>query len=273
MGFDLLLAMLIAYYMTKNTVQDLAWKATGQDPPSYRREQERIRRRENRRPITERREGRKFLVNLFEDAMESAGEHRERIHNRRRKRRLEQWDREDFVEIEDEAYERNTREPVPVPDPVPEPAVEPAASGDPADPNTPPMPEEDPTPTPEPEPADAGDITGGAQIIQFPTPDDTANQEDSVSETTSLNAALAYTRAMAARSQEGATGVETSIGGLTAGGVSGPAVSELYEAHEALTLAAAKFQGAHDHLVNHIAVQEAYAANQDAGQKQFVTAD
>lgn len=273
MGFDLLLAMLIAYYMTRNTVQDLAWKATGQDPPSYRREQERIKRREARRPITTRREGRKFLVNAFEDAMESAGERRERIHNKRMKRRLELWDREDFVEIEDEAYERNTREPELVPDPVPEPAAGPAASGDPADPNTPSVPEEDPTPTREPQPADAGDITGGAQIIQFPTPDDTANQEDSVSETTSLNAALAYTQTMAARSQEGATGVETSIGGLTAGGVSGPAIGELYEAHEALTLAAAKFQAAHEALVRHIAVQESYNANQDAGNKQFVTAD
>ena len=57
--------------LTRNTVQDLAWKARGEDPPSYRREQERLARRSARRPITERREARNFWANAWHDAWES----------------------------------------------------------------------------------------------------------------------------------------------------------------------------------------------------------
>lgn len=320
MGVDLLLAMLIAYYMTKNTVQDLAWKATGQDPPSYRREQQRIKDRKNRRPITERREARTFLVNAWEDAWETAGEKRARIHEKRRKQRLEDWEREDIEAAEDEAYERNDREPAPNP-PQAEPH-RPAKPGGGADTSEPsgvceicadrvPLTElgavtfndrtlsacklcrdsvahakraredaQGPGPADQPNSGPAADdANGGAQIIQFTdlqrtaAGTTTAEENDVSGETTNLSAALAYTQGMAATCREGVTSVETSMSGLTAGGVTGPTLDALSQAGEALSQADAAFQSAHAALVNHIQVREAYEANSDAGDKQFVTAD
>lgn len=314
----LLVSMLVAYYMTRNTVQDLAWKATGQDPPSFRREQERIARRDARRPITDKREARKFWANAWADAWEAAGEKRERIHNKRMGRRHQAWDQEDLAEAEDEAYDRNQREPMPEPETATEPARPdehhpkseplipcwvceahvPASELTPRtvndrqrsmcplcaalhDAHSQPTPAgADPEPTvdsdaaPKPVPAGAGD----AQVIQFAdwqrtAAGETTEEENSVSETTNLSAALAYTRNMANNARQGVSSVETSISGLTAGGVTGPTLSALAQAQEALNQAAAAFDTANAALVRHIQVQEAYAANRDAGSKQFVTAD
>lgn len=336
----LLLAMLVSYYMTRNTVQDLAWKARGEDPPSYRREQERIRRREARKPITERREGRKFWANAWHDAWESAGEKRERIHNQRQERRRLEWQREDLADAEDEAHERNRRtpddeqpqprdeqpetEPKVVPEPdrepaeVPEPTQRcemcetpvaswvlerravghtlmmvcpscaayieanphpygvPPEAPEPATPEPHHRPDGDPDAAPEPVPADAGDATGGAQIIQFADLQRPMKEETDMGhsgETPNLNAGLAYTQGMASTCLEGVTSVETSMANHRAGGVTGPTLDALAQAQELLSQAAAAFQTAHAALVRHIQVQEAYAANRDAGNKQFVTAD
>lgn len=341
----LLLAMLVSYYMTRNTVQDLVWKATGQDPPSYRREQERIKRRDARKPITDKREARKFWANAWADAWESAGEKRERLHNKRQKRRHEWWDQEDLAEAEDEAYERNDREPAPVPDTEPVvhddedatplvrceeckaevPAariqireiadirsqlcstcaakvdqvaeakaknwrcsrcdVQVWAEADQAGcwicrlRDTLPADQDQGQPVePTPAPA-AADTSGGAQIIQFTdlqrtaAGSPTAEENDVNGETTNLSAALAYTQNMAASCRDGVTSVETSVAGLTSGGVTGPTLDALAQAQEALAAADAAFQAAHAALERHIQVQEAYAANADAGTKEFVTAD
>jgi Ftsk gamma domain len=122
MGFDLLLAMWIAYHMTKNVAQDAAFKATGKLPPSYLREMKRLENKSNKRPLTNRREGRRFWVNAWEDAWESAGERRARGYAKRQARRQEMWEEQDEVEkvqreerraerardrAEDEAYTRN----------------------------------------------------------------------------------------------------------------------------------------------------------------------
>lgn len=92
-------------------------------------------------------------------------------------------------------------------------------------------------------------------------------------ETTSLSAALSYTQQMASESQQGVSSVETSLASLTAGGVTGATLAHLGQAQEMLGQAAQEFTAAHEALVNHIAVQEAYNANADAGSKEFVTGD
>lgn len=310
----LLLAMLVSYYMTRNTVQDLAWKARGEDPPSYRREQERIKRRDARKPITDKREARKFWANAWADAWESAGEKRERIHNKRQKRRHEWWDMEDLAEAEDEAYERNTREPADQSQDEPHQPAEPGDATDTAAPSgtceicadrvpaselgnvelggrtlsackpcrdsvsAAKQARKDASDETDAKPAIA-DTNGGAQIIQFTdlqrtaAETTTAEENDVSGETTNLSAALAYTQGMAATCREGVTSVETSMSGLTAGGVTGPTLDALSQAGEALSQADAAFQSAHAALVNHIQVREAYEANSDAGDKQFVTAD
>jgi hypothetical protein len=145
----------------------------------------------------------------------------------------------------------------------------------------------EPEPTTQPHPAaahdgehDDQDDEGGqdAQIFHLADWQTTAPiphpiQEDSVSETTSLNSALAYTTSMKASAQNGVASVETSIASLQAGGVSGQTIAALNAAMEALNNAAAQFDAAHAALQRHIAVQESYNANPDAGKKSFVTGD
>jgi len=108
MGVDLLLAMWIAYYLTRNTVQDLSWKARGEDPPSFRREQQRLADKKAKRPVTDRREAKRFWANAWNDAWENAGERRARGYAQRAERRRDKWAQEDQVAVaEREAHERN----------------------------------------------------------------------------------------------------------------------------------------------------------------------
>src|SRR5262245_28156743 len=94
----LLLSMLIAGYFVRNVTQDLVFKARGEDPPSYRRQQERAARRAGREPVTGRQEARKFFANAWGDAWESAHERRQRGHEKRAERRNEKWDAEDAAD-------------------------------------------------------------------------------------------------------------------------------------------------------------------------------
>ncbi|MCP2340189.1 hypothetical protein [Actinomadura rupiterrae] len=104
----LLVAMWIAGHFTKNVTQDLAWKARGEDPPSFRREQARRANGTSRRPFTERREARRFWVNAWEDAWENADARRARRHDRKAERLREKWELQDEVErAEKQAHDRN----------------------------------------------------------------------------------------------------------------------------------------------------------------------
>lgn len=135
----------------------------------------------------------------------------------------------------------------------------------------------------------------GAQIIQFPTfggsQDQTDNSDSDNSdnegddemsngsngngkpggEITGLASGIAYAKAMQRTTTEAARGIETAKAGLQAGQVTGPALTCLAQAQESLTAAANRFAQAAQHLKRHTAVQEAYAANRDAGTKEFVT--
>lgn len=91
----MLLAMWIAGYFTRNTVQDLVWKARGEDPPSVRREQARRERRAER--ASDPGPGRRFWGNVWADAVASAEERRAR------------WAEQDVAAAEDEAYVINER--------------------------------------------------------------------------------------------------------------------------------------------------------------------
>jgi hypothetical protein len=420
---DLLLAMWIAYYLVKNTTQDLVYKATGKMPPSYLREQERRKRRAERQPVTDRTEGRRFFANAWHDAWESAGERREHGRDQRRADRRDRWARQDA--------ERHG-EPLPEPEPVAGPEVKPSTGGvagpevtgmDVADPikaaAPPPEPpagvvHDDPTfqladgavdlsrfdvpggvdeevmyrryalrrtngaamtpeqiaaeiaphgngarqaealhqrldaryvqdnpgaeriPPPDlaktaarmacndcggktqleadpsdpckwimrtthtspdcPQdtarareaadkemkqvPADSDPSAPTTRPVTMPAPTITAPQingmESDMSasgETTGLSSALAYTSAMATSSGEGANSVETSLASLTSGEVGGETLTHLTSAQEHLAAAQAAFNAANAALTQHQNVQEAYAANPDAGNKQFMQND
>lgn len=319
----LLLSMVAAWFFTRNTVQDLTWRSRGEDPPSYRRELERAKRRadarENPGPA------RRFWGNAWGDAWARAEERREdtrdRAKERRRVKRAEAAEAEaaaERVRAEDEAYARNADEPTPdfvetvtcggcgvallegdvagrtllglprcrvcqdaataepphptptpVPDPapkaapVPGPAAPEPSTPTPTDPETPP----EPTPAHHTEPANAEVIDLDWHRANQPT------KETPMSETHSLAAALVYTSSMAAKCGAGASGVETTVSSLQRGGVSGATLAALGQAQEALAQAAAAFGSAHSELLRHIAVKEAYAANQGAGTRAFVTSD
>lgn len=110
----LVIAFLVGGYFTRNVVQDLAWKARGEDPPSYRRQMARLKAREAkaaakaakgpRQSITDRQEARRFWANAWHDAWEEAHERRARTHEKRAERRRQQW------RAEDEQQERHEKE-------------------------------------------------------------------------------------------------------------------------------------------------------------------
>lgn len=156
---EVVLVFWLLTYAIRNVAQDFAWKARGEDPPSYRREQARIARREARRPLTDRRAARRFWANAWADAWEAAEARRERAHKRAMERRGED-PREDE---DDDPYPGPSPAPIPpVTDAAPEPVapapepVTPDSTGDTAPSSTPP-PIVPPTPSPappEPTPSD-----------------------------------------------------------------------------------------------------------------------
>jgi hypothetical protein len=297
----ILLAMAVAGYFTKNIYQDSVFKARGQDPPSYRRQQERAQRRAekaNRVSVGERQEARRFWVNAWEDAWESADEQRARRRAKKLQERRRRWADEDLAYAEDEAYERNRardeaeRPKTPIPAPAPIPAPRPAAEGEGPKPEpgastedakpdeTKPaeQPADQPAGTTPPGPTDDHKPdTEGATVFRpdvWNRPATTTQEDPSMSaESHNLAAALAYTNDMATQSDAAIASTETSIAGMTAGGVTGEAITAMHAAQEALAQAAAQFRNAHAELERHISIKEAYNANQGAGEKQYVTSE
>lgn len=382
----LIISMVFSYFLVRNTTQDLVFKATGKLPPSYLREQERWKRKQSRRPLSERRAAQRFFVNAWDDAWESALEKRQHATEKKRARRREEWAREDKQERQPRQAARGEDDSPPIPDPVdltrepPEPARQRPTPDEPRPDATPrathkPEPDRAPVhdddsygPPPIPQNTEASyrryalrrrngqpmtakaiaeelgvteaearrlrtrwdarydreapgiekppqhlldyqkhtrcrDCDGEIQIEKDPDrlgwivrvihkdqcPQDqasgtapspaapsingTENPMTANAETTSLSAALSYTEDMAKSAEEGVSSVETSIASMQAGEVEGEAITHLHAAQEALTTAAAEFQAAHDELTSHVSVQEAYSANEGAGNKQFVTQD
>lgn len=103
----LVLALWVAGYFTRNTVQDLVWKARGEDPPSVRREQARRERRAER--AADPGPGRRFWSNVWADAVASAEERRERVAAKKAGKRRVKWAEQDAAAAEDEAYAINER--------------------------------------------------------------------------------------------------------------------------------------------------------------------
>jgi hypothetical protein len=95
-----IIAIVFAYFIVYRTGENVVWAIKGKDgdPPSFRRWQERQKRRTARAggPITDRQEGRKFWAHLWHDAHASAHEWRQRRHGRRREERRKRWQVEDI---------------------------------------------------------------------------------------------------------------------------------------------------------------------------------
>lgn len=108
MGFELIFCLTVAYFLTRNTVQDLAWKARGEDPPSYRREQARWQARKERK---DRQVGdsptQQLFRNAWADAVAAADERRARTAEKAAAKRHAKWAEKDRDAAEDEARRLN----------------------------------------------------------------------------------------------------------------------------------------------------------------------
>ncbi|GAA2709110.1 hypothetical protein ACFY2R_18170 [Micromonospora olivasterospora] len=80
-----------------------------------------------------------------------------------------------------------------------------------------------------------------------------------------------YADAMAKAAVAAVTSLEQTIARMTAGKVGGPALGHLAQAQESATAMAAQLRAAHAVLAKHDAVGEAYQANRDAGDKDWMT--
>jgi hypothetical protein len=106
----LIIAMWIAGRLTKNVYQDSVFKARGEDPPSFRREQERWRAKQARAGTRSAdTPARRFWANAWQDAVESADERRARAAEKARERRRAKWTDADRAKAEDDAHAINER--------------------------------------------------------------------------------------------------------------------------------------------------------------------
>lgn len=131
-------------------------------------------------------------------------------------------------------------------------------------------------------PGDPNPNDDGATVTQIDAwrpigaSDSTTTPEEILSvsgETTNLSAALAYTSGMADSHDQAVTSNETSISTMTAGGVTGEPISLLTQAQELEGQLADIYRQANAALAQQLQVQEAYHANPDAGDREFVSQD
>lgn len=295
----LLLAMWIAGYFTKNIYQDAVFRARGEDPPSFRREQARRERRAHRDGAVHDGPGRQFWRNAWGDAIALADERRARVASKAADKRRAKWAEQDLANAEDEAHKVNDRlNATDGPDIIEPPAVTgqchfcrrefppehlwPARDDDDATVascrpcwiarNQGPKPERD-----HPEPA--APETEDAEIIQFadwqrPAADGTTEKENTLSaEITGLRSAIAYAEGSATAAERAVTQDEMAIAGLQAGGTTGAAITSLQASMEGHTQNAAHYRAAAAELTQQLQVAEAYEANQGAGTREFVTSE
>lgn len=129
------------------------------------------------------------------------------------------------------------------------------------------------------EPAPPAPAGQGAEVIQFADWQNKASagpapKESNMSaEITGLQSAIAFAQGSATAADQSIVQTEMAIANLQAGGTSGDAITQLQQAMENLGAVAATFRAAEATLSSQLAVTEAYAANQGAGSREFVTSE
>lgn len=118
---------------------------------------------------------------------------------------------------------------------------------------------------------------GGGRWVVDPDPHragETRKKGDpQMAEVTGLASALAHAQQMRRAYEDSVTDAERYVAGLESGGVSGEALTSVQQAMEAQQAAAAAWAQAEATLTRHMAVREAYEANQGAGSREFVTSE
>lgn len=127
---------------------------------------------------------------------------------------------------------------------------------------------------PEPQELTARLGPGGRwEVIDTPDRRGEARGDGDMAEVTGLASALAHSAEMRRAYEESTAGAEQYAASLAAGGVTGEALAAVQQAMEAQQQAAAAWGQAESTLGRHMQVREAYDANQDAGSREFVTAE
>lgn len=292
----LLLAMLIAGYFTKNVYQDAVFRARGEDPPSFRREQARRERRAQRDGAAPDGPGRRFWRNAWADAVTSAEERRERITAKAAKKRRAKWAEQDAAAAEDEAYAINDRvtpdqatasspmsrchfcrNEFPAQDlwPIRDVTDSRVDACHPCWHKRNQSPEPDKPEVPKPAiPAQSGD----AEIIQFAdwqrsAASDTEKENTMSAEISGLRSAITFAEGSAKAAEAAAAQDEVAIAGLQAGGTTGSAITALHAAAEGHRVVAGYYNTAAVELRQHLQVAEAYETNQGAGSREFVKSE
>lgn len=295
-------AILITLFI-RYTVTDVIYAVRGVEPPRHK---ERMARLEARAAPQSRvyRSGRhglsRFLVEAWHDAWDDA-------HERRQRRRAERKARRDADGLDDSdldtppalrlvATPDRDADVIPLPrhrDTVCVPVRGSDGESTPTGPVTPPpAPSPGPASSPGPEPAGPAPTSTSASAtatLTRPETDTDTQQEEPVTqptltttpagdsqpdaETAGLTRAISFSEGMANALRQAAVRTETSIATLQCKGVGPGPLALLTQAMELASQAAAAFQAAHDEFERHVAVREAYNANPDAGDKEFLTND
>jgi hypothetical protein len=305
-GFEWIVALAIIYWVVKGGLSDLTWAVRGQAPP-------RVTEGRARAAAAGRRYGaRKYMADLWSDAWLTARAKREaRVAQRldhirehgpgptwRQKasdRMSAAWGRWE-TRMSHRWQQRRERDGQTTPEPVapverdrPDTTREPDSAStredqnqqrgekrEPAEPVTvtPYDPEQDRR-----EPQDLTASPDGRWQVMDDTPDprgqqnQTKERDEHMAEVTGLASALAHAAAMRQAYEDSTADSEQYAASLAAGGVTGEALAAVQQAMEAQQAAAAAWGQAEATLSRHMAVKEAYDANQDAGTREFVTAE
>ena len=278
-----LLLVIALVWVLKNAVEDVTHAAKGR--PSPRREfwDKRWTAREKRtgkpRPTAtgwwSRGPMRRYLFDSWADAWSNANTKRaDRVADERaayEAARVEQIAARDAA-LAAAAQQRQQTHPTPNPgagpaEATPAPAATATAVKDPAS---------IPTPTPEeladmfarPSMPNPASPTGPAAST---SKEDAPMAVSNAPEVSGHGSAKNYADAMAKAAAAAVTSLEQTIASMKTGKVGGPAIGHLGRAQEAATQMAAELRAAHGVLSRHDGVTEAYQANQDAGDKDWMT--
>lgn len=255
-----LAALWLIMWLLKNAAMDVSYAVKGGTNPRYELKKAKARAAGQNPPSQPRYGTRDWFNDLLADGLEAQTEHRRRKADAKRKAR-EQAELEAEEAEQDQAGEPGQQQPDPAAQPDPQ-TSEPGAGGAPD-------PEQQQPPRPTPPPAEGPD----AQVIPFRKPNQQEEppvSTDINSEVQGLDQSIAYAHSLATFAGEhGPAGNEGYISHLTGQKVEGDALSTAAEMQEAFANAQTAAEAHATELEKQKAVQEAYDANPDAGDKDF----
>lgn len=271
-------------WLLKNAAMDVSYALKGKTNPRWELKRDKARAAGQNPPAQPRYGTRDWFNDLLADGLQAQTEWRRRQAAAKRQAReqaeLEQAEAQqaeaqraeaeraeaeraeaERAEAERAAGEQQNTDPAPADPPAPEQTSGPGAGGAPD-------PEQQPTPRPT-SPPDGPT----AKVIPFPTkPQEEPVSTDINSEVIGLDQSIAYAHSLATFAGEhGQAGNEGYIAHLTGSKVAGEGLSTAAAMQEAFSNAEAAAEAHAVELERQKAVQEAYDANPDAGDKEFQT--